>query len=170
MQEQPYESPVEALARRPRVALALACVRAVVRLGSRPRKVLDARCSDGLVALTIARRFPFATVIGQDVDPVGIARARLVRPSSRVEFEVSDSLRLRHFDLDVATVCLDLCDPTRAFPLLVSLRNALGRDGVVIAAVRGSDEILDELAAAAGFSRISRRAAPRAAALFQLQR
>jgi SAM-dependent methyltransferase len=63
---------------------------AVERLDAAPRRILDVGTGTGAAALWLARRFEQADVLGVDVSPEMIERAR-AKASGRVRFEVADT-------------------------------------------------------------------------------
>jgi SAM-dependent methyltransferase len=82
-------------------------VDAVDRLDAVPRKILDVGTGTGAAALWLAQRFEQADVLGVDVSPEMIERARAKAPG-RVRFEVADTgaaAREGPFDLVVHLNC-----------------------------------------------------------------
>lgn len=92
-------------------------VDAVERLGLSPRRILDVGTGTGAGALWLARRFEQAEVLGIDVAPEMIERAR-AKVDERVHFEVADVREAasshRRFDLVVHLNCPVLFDDVAA--------------------------------------------------------
>jgi SAM-dependent methyltransferase len=73
------------------------------------RKALDLGTGTGIGALTIARRFPEAEVVGVDFSPAMVAEARRKLTADverRVRFETADAERLPYPDRDFDLVAL----------------------------------------------------------------
>ncbi len=80
---------------------------AVERLDVAPRRILDVGTGTGAAALRLAARFPEADVLGVDIAPEMIERAR-AKAVGRVRFEVADARGVRGdgpFDLVVHMNC-----------------------------------------------------------------
>ena len=107
-------------------------VDAVERLDAVPGRILDVGTGTGAAALWLARRFEEADVLGVDVAPEMIERAR-AKAGDRVRFEVADThvaAREGPFDLVVHLNCPVLFEDVAA---------ALAQDGIVlVVASRGS--------------------------------
>jgi SAM-dependent methyltransferase len=74
---------------------------ALDRLAEPPADVLDLGTGTGKGARIVARRFPDAQVVGVDISPAMIERARALLPGDlhgRVRFEVADASELRFED------------------------------------------------------------------------
>jgi SAM-dependent methyltransferase len=87
-------------------------VQAVDRLDLSPQRILDVGTGTGAAALWLARRFEQAEVLGIDVAPEMIERAR-AKAIDRVNFEVADTraaARRDPFDLVVHLNCPVLFD------------------------------------------------------------
>lgn len=101
-------------------------VDAIERLGLSPERILDVGTGTGAGALWLARRFEQAEVLGIDVAPEMIERAR-AKVDERVRFEVADvheaASSSRRFDLIVHLNCPVLFDDVAA---------ALDSDGTVL--------------------------------------
>jgi malonyl-CoA O-methyltransferase len=74
---------------------------ALERVASDPRRILDLGTGTGTGAVSLAKRFPGASVTGVDLAPEMIARAREKLPpelGDRVRFEVADATALPFSD------------------------------------------------------------------------
>jgi ubiquinone/menaquinone biosynthesis C-methylase UbiE len=70
---------------------------ALERVASDPRRILDLGTGTGSGAVWLAERFPTPSVVGVDLSPQMIARARANLPEAlgdRVRFEVADAMAL----------------------------------------------------------------------------
>jgi cyclopropane fatty-acyl-phospholipid synthase-like methyltransferase len=123
-------------------------------------QVLEVGCGSGFECLAVGEHYPAVHVIGQDQDPVAIARARTLAVAAhleaRVHFEVSDSLRLPRASAEVI-VAASAFARRDAPRLLNAIRNALVPEGVcLLVRASASDDRARALARAAGFSRLER--------------
>jgi ubiquinone/menaquinone biosynthesis C-methylase UbiE len=82
-----------------------------------PRRVLDLGTGTGVVALTLAERYPEAEIVGIDLSPGMIAEARRKVPqelATRIRFEVDDASALAcrdgEFDLVVLSNMIPFAD------------------------------------------------------------
>ncbi len=112
-------------------------------------RALDVGCGAGRVALTLARAFPRATVVGLDPDPESIRHARAAAESSdigdRVQFvaqKTGDLDPSEPFDFITACDCVhDFADPVRT---LEEIRTLLKTDGVLfVVEPRAADQLED---------------------------
>jgi SAM-dependent methyltransferase len=102
-------------------------VAAVDRLTDTPRTILDVGTGTGAAALWLADRYEEAEILGVDVSPEMIERAR-AKATGRVRFEVGDTVaaaREGPFDLVTHLNC-----PV----LFAGVAAALGEDGTVLVA------------------------------------
>ncbi|HUO46603.1 MAG TPA: class I SAM-dependent methyltransferase [Acidimicrobiia bacterium] len=96
-------------------------------------QVADIGCGSGAAALTMARAYPASTVVGYDLDPRAIERARIDARSSDLDNVTFEQLPAEQipdgFDLITAfDVIHDLPDPVR---VLTRVREALHPDGML---------------------------------------
>jgi ubiquinone/menaquinone biosynthesis C-methylase UbiE len=138
---------------------------ALDRLGAAPKRVLDLGTGTGKAARLVAERFPQAAVVGVDLAPAMVERARGLLPpelAGRVRFEVADASAL---PFDAAE--FDLVVLLNMIPFFAELARVTSPDGtVVVAHVSGPStpiwtpaETLRERLAAVGFERFEELAA-----------
>jgi 2-polyprenyl-3-methyl-5-hydroxy-6-metoxy-1,4-benzoquinol methylase len=112
-------------------------------------RVLDVGCGAGRIALTLARTFPQATVVGLDPDEESIRQARAAAESlalgERVQFvarRTSDLEPHERFDFITACDCVhDFADPLQT---LKEIRALLDAEGVLfVVEPRAADRLED---------------------------
>ena len=112
--------------------------RGLEALANPPRRVLDLGTGTGAAALTTARRFPDAQVVGVDLADGMVAQARAATPSElagRVRFEVADAS-----GLPFADDSFDLVTLSNMIPFFDELRRVTAPGGaVLISFSSGSD-------------------------------
>ena len=120
-----------------------------------PRRVLDLGCGTGHAFDLLAKRFPSASILGLDIAPAMLARARERSPwwrrmlgSRHPALVCADAERLpvagASVDLVFSNLVLQWCDPARAF---AEAARALSNEGLFLFSTLGPDT-LRELRAA----------------------
>ena len=107
-------------------------------LPASPRRALDLGTGTGAGALTIARRFPDAEVVGADLADGMVERARLKLPADlvdRVRFEIADASQLPYEDAS-----FDLVAHANMFPFFDELQRVLAPNGWALFAFSGGDQ------------------------------
>ncbi|HYO56763.1 class I SAM-dependent methyltransferase [Archangium sp.] len=98
--------------------------------------VLDFGCGSGLAAITMAKAFPKAHVVGSDFHGPSIERARANAKAAglgdRVQFEVSDSDALVGKKFDFVTTFVVIHDATNPLQMMTDLRRATADDGTYL--------------------------------------
>jgi len=95
-----------------------------------PQRVLDLGTGTGAAAVTVARRFPNAEVVGVDLAPAMIEEARRTAPADlagRLRFEVADAARLVYADGAFELVCL-----ANMIPFFDELARVVAGGGLVL--------------------------------------
>jgi SAM-dependent methyltransferase len=103
-----------------------------------PRRVLDLGTGTGAAALTVARRFPEAEVVGVDLAGAMVDRARRNTPAEladRVRFEVGDAERLPFGD-----AAFDLVTLANMIPFFDELDRVVAPDGSIVFAFSAGPE------------------------------
>lgn len=120
-----------------------------------PRRLLDLGCGTGHAFDALARRYPSASLLGLDIAPAMLDRARARSPwwqrllgAPRPSLVCADAERLpvagATFDLVFSNLALQWCEPSRAF---AEAARVLASDGLFIFSTVGPDT-LKELRAA----------------------
>ncbi|AXA94659.1 class I SAM-dependent methyltransferase [Massilia sp. YMA4] len=98
--------------------------------------VLDFGCGSGLAAITMAKAFPRARIVGCDFHPPSIERARANAVAAgvgdRVTFEVSDSDAIVGKKFDFVTTFVVIHDATDPQQMLKDLRASTADDGTYL--------------------------------------
>jgi ubiquinone/menaquinone biosynthesis C-methylase UbiE len=95
-----------------------------------PRRVLDLGTGTGAAAFIVARRFPEAEVVGADLAPAMLARARRNTPpelADRIRFEEADAARLAYPDGS-----FDLVTLANMIPFFDELARVVAPEGTVV--------------------------------------
>lgn len=98
--------------------------------------VMDFGCGSGLAAITMAKAFPKARVVGCDFHPPSIERARANAAAAgvgdRVTFEVSDSDAIVGKKFDFVTTFVVIHDATDPQQMMKDLRASTADDGTYL--------------------------------------
>ena len=103
-----------------------------------PRRVLDLGTGTGAGALLVARRFPEAEVVGVDLAPAMVERARQNVPAEladRVRFEVGDAERIAYGDAAFELVTL-----ANMIPFFDEIDRVLAPGGTILFAFSAGPE------------------------------
>ncbi|PHV05719.1 SAM-dependent methyltransferase [Janthinobacterium sp. BJB412] len=110
--------------------------------------VLDFGCGSGLAAITMAKAFPKARIVGCDFHPPSIERARANAAAAgvggRVTFEVSDSDAIVGKKFDFVTTFVVIHDATDPQQMMKDLRASTADDGTYLMVELNLSEDLDE--------------------------
>jgi SAM-dependent methyltransferase len=123
-----------------------------LRDSTRPAKVIDVGCGEGWAAIELARAFPAIRVVGLDIDPTSIERARRHAAEAgladRVTFRLGDASNggFGEDRFDLVLFLESLHDLPRPVEALVGARASLAEAGAVIV----MDERVAERRPAAG--------------------
>lgn len=120
-----------------------------------PRRVVDLGCGTGHAFDALAKRFPSADVLGVDIAPAMLARARERSPwwqrvlgTRRAALVCADAERLpfaaSSVDLVFSNLALQWCDPARVF---AEASRALASEGLFIFSTFGPDTLAELRAA-----------------------
>lgn len=114
-------------------------------LGFEPQSVLDIGCATGRQLRALYERFPKTAVVGVDIEPAMLGRARRHRGRWRRRFELvagaAESLPIADasFDLVYSSMTLQWCeDPSST---LASIRRILRPGGMLLIATTGPDTL-----------------------------
>ncbi|MFK7885738.1 MAG: methyltransferase domain-containing protein [Gammaproteobacteria bacterium] len=112
-------------------------------LAQTPATVLDAGCGTGAALGQLRGRYPAAELIGVDISPEMVARARVAHPSARVE-----CLDLHELDLPNESVDLVFCNQVLPWcydseRVMAHFRRVLRPGGVVHFATLGPDTLIE---------------------------
>lgn len=110
--------------------------------------VLDFGCGAGLAAITMAKAYPEARIVGCDFHLPSIelarANAEAAGVGDRVQFEVNDSDALRGQQFDFVTTFVVIHDATDPQQMLKDLRAATAEDGTYLMVELNLSEELHE--------------------------
>ncbi|MEV0898183.1 class I SAM-dependent methyltransferase [Actinoplanes sp. NPDC049802] len=128
-----------------------------------PRRIVDIGCGRGTTSLSLAGRFPDATLIAVDQSPalLDTARDRLAATGRHIETVTADFHHLRDLlgpaDLAVAAFCL--YHSPQPVDALAEIGAALTLDGHLIAATKSTDSYqeIDDIIANSGLDGDARR-------------
>lgn len=114
-----------------------------------PRRVLDVGTGTGYCARALARRYPRAEIVGVDLAPAMLRRARRQRGwFSRQRYVCADAeclpLATASVDMIVSNLALQWCQPDRVFP---ELARVLAPQGVLMFSSFGPDTLAELRAA-----------------------
>jgi SAM-dependent methyltransferase len=112
--------------------------RALEEIEEEPRRALDLGTGTGAGAFTVARRFPQVEVVGVDLAPAMLAKARELTPpelAERVRFEQADASQLPYDDRS-----FDLLSLANMIPFFDEIDRVLAPGGSVIFSFSGGAE------------------------------